>query len=232
MEASVAANAGGEGAAETAEAQAPAVDFSPVLQQIEQVGGRLGQVEQLIQQFAAPEGEGEEDDATLQALAEFYGAAGQEELAQPQAPEFNPEAASKFLSTLQGTFDSKVQEAIQPLMQEVTALRAGRDAEQLYTKYPEMKNPEVAKAAVDGAMQLAQAMGYPAESGRNAAAVEAFYKAMRYDQIAAGEVPVDELQHPTLEPGGGASPRGGLGATGGTARDIVAARGGNSFWGT
>lgn len=232
MEASVAAPAAaGEGAAETAGAQAPAVDFSPVLQQIEAVGGRLGQMEQMIQQFAAPEGEGGEDDATLAALAEFYGAGAQEQ-EQLQAPQFDADAAGKLVESLQGNVSTQVQQALAPVMQQLGALTASRHADMLQAELPELKKPEVAKAVIDGSVALAQAAGLDPSVGRNPDMVRAVYKAMRYDQIAAGEVPVDELQHPSLEPGGGASPRGGLGATGGTAQDILAARGGNSFWGT
>ncbi|WCB94496.1 hypothetical protein DSM104299_03233 [Baekduia alba] len=230
MEASVAAPAG-DGAAEAAEGQAPAVDFSPVLQQIEAVGGRLGQMEQLIQQFAAPDGEGEEDDATLAALAEFYGAGGQEQQ-QAQAPQFDADAAAKLVEAMQGNVSTQVQQALDPVMQQLGALTAKTNADMLQAELPELKKPEVAKAVIDGAVGLAQAAGLDPSVGRHPDVVRAVYKAMRYDQIAAGEVPVDELQHPSLEPGGGASPRGGVGATGGTAQDILAARGGNSFWGT
>lgn len=231
MEASVAAAGGAEGAAEAAEAQAPAIDFSPVMQQIEGIGGRLGQVEQLIQQFAAPEGEGEEDDATLAALAEFYGSGAQEQQQAPLAPQFDADAAGKLVEAMQGNVSTQVQQALAPVMQQLGALTAKTNADMLEAELPELKKPEVAKAVIDGSVGLATAAGLDPSVGRHPDVVRAVYKAMQYDRIAAGEVPVDSLNNPTLEPGGGASPHGGLGAMGGTAADIVAAGRGNSFWG-
>lgn len=232
MEASVAAPAA-DGTAEAADAQAPAVDLSPVLQQIEALGGRLGGMEQMVQQFVGPEAEGGGDeDATLAALAEFYGGQIPAEQQQVQQPQFNPEAASQLVEALEAKFGTQVQSAVEPLLQQVSALTAQAHADQLQTKYPELKDPEVAKAVVTGSMQMAQEMGFPPEAGKHPAAVSRFYESMRYQQIANGEVPVDSITNPTLEPGGGASPRGGIGSQGGTAADIVAARGGNSFWGT
>lgn len=231
MEASVAAAGAGEGAAEAAEAQAPGVDLSPVLQQIEAIGGRLGSMEQFIQDFAAPgDGEGEEDP-TLQALAEFYG--GQEpQVETPQAPEFNPEAATKLLEAMNGNVSTQIQQALAPVLQQLGGLTAKTNADMLKAEFPELGKPEIAKAVVDGAVALAEAAGLDPAVGRSPELVRAVYKGMRYDQIAAGEVPVDSITNPLLEPGGGASPRGGVGASGGTAQDILAARGGNSFWGT
>lgn len=230
MEASVAAGGapGAEGGEGMAEAQSPAVDLSPVLQQIEQVGGRLGQMEQLIQQFAPAEEEGGEDDAALQALAEFYGSQ-----VPGQGGELDPETASKLIDGLvEQKLGPQLNAAISPLIQQVEALRSQSDAQTLLKAFPEMADPKVAEAVVRGAEQHAVQMGVDPSLARRPGFIELVYKSQKFDQRAAGEVPVGDLNNPTLEPGGGASPRGGVGAQGGTAQDILAARGGNSFWGT
>lgn len=231
MEASVAVTGGGgEGTAETAEQASPAVDFGPVLQHLDslgsQIGERVGALEQQFQQFT---GDGEDEiDPTVAALAQMFGQDPEIEEQQVQTPpQIDP---AKLVEALQGTMDSRLQEALQPLTQQLGALTARTNADMLQAELPELKNPEVAKAVVEGAMALAQAAGLDPNAGRSPDVVRAVYKAMRYDQIAAGEVPVSELQHQGLEAGGGASPRGG------NEPDIVAqikaARGGNAFWGT
>jgi hypothetical protein len=189
MEASMAAEAGGgEGQAESAEVQAPQVDLSPVLQQIEQVGGRLGQVEALMNQFA------------------------------PQ------EEAEQRMS-------SAMEQQLSPLIQQIEQLRSQSDAQTLLKAFPEMADPKVAEAVVGGAQQAAVQMGVDPSLARRPGFIELVYKAQKFDQRAAGEVPVGDLNNPALEPGGGASPRGGLQDSANLAQEIVAARGGNSFWG-
>src|SRR4051812_29482517 len=101
MEASVAAGAagaGGEGAAEAAEAQvAPGVDLSPVLERIEQVGGRVGELATQFQQFQQGPDDGLEEgaDDALAALADLYGG-----LQQEQGAGIDAETASKLVDGL------------------------------------------------------------------------------------------------------------------------------------
>jgi hypothetical protein len=225
MEASMAAEAGGgEGQAESAEVQAPQVDLSPVLQQIEQVGGRLGQVEALMNQFA-PQEEAEEPDAALEALQEFYGN-------QMPGGELDAETASRLVDGLvEQRMSSAMEQQLSPLIQQIEQLRSQSDAQTLLKAFPEMADPKVAEAVVGGAQQAAVQMGVDPSLARRPGFIELVYKAQKFDQRAAGEVPVGDLNNPALEPGGGASPRGGLQDSANLAQEIVAARGGNSFWG-
>jgi hypothetical protein len=223
MEASMAGDAGADGG-EAQEAQAPGVDLSPVLQQIEQVGGRMGQMETMLQQLAQgpePEGEGEDDEA-LAALADLFG---------QQEQGVDADTASRLVDSLvEQRLGSHLNQAIAPLIEQVETLRSSADAQTLLQAFPEMANPEVAQAVVQQAAQAAQQMGVPPEMARRPGFIELVYKSQKFDQRAAGEVPVGDLEHQGLEPGGGASPRGG--AQPNTAQDILAARSGNSFWGT
>jgi hypothetical protein len=227
MEASMAAGAMGAEGGEAAEAQgAPGVDLSPVLERIDQVGGRLEQFETMLGQMQPPADEGDEgaDDA-LAALADLYGGL------QEQGAGIDAETASRLVDGLvEQRLGAQLNEVLGPVIQQVESLRANSDAQSLLTAFPEMSDMKVAEAVVQQATAAAQALGVPPELARRPGFIELVYKSQKFDQRAAGEVPVGDLQHQVLEAGGGASPRGGQQTN--TAQEILAARSGNSFWGT
>lgn len=229
MEASVAAGTGGEGTTEAAEGAAPAVDLSPVLEQVGAIGQRLDTFETTLQGLRGePEGDGGEgegvDDDTLAALAELFG---------PQAggQELDGETASRLVDGLvESKLNTQLQQALGPVVEQIERMQSANDAQSLLQAFPEMADPKVAEAVVTEAQRAAQSMGADPRFATRPGFIELVYKAQKFDQTAAGEVPVGDLAHRALETGSGASPRGGEAPN--LAKEIVAARGGNAFWGT
>lgn len=79
-----------------------------------------------------------------------------------------------------------------------------RDAQDLETRYPELRDQQAAQAAVDAAAKFAESVGMPDLAGLPQV-VELVYKASKVDAFAASEVPAGG-DHIGLEPGSGAAP--------------------------
>jgi hypothetical protein len=250
MEASVAAGAGpagGEGAPEGGGAQ-PTVDFGPVIQRVDQLGttfeSRLGQLEQTIGQLSGEPGALSDEDAALQQLQELFGGGGDQltadqqfaQLQQLQAAQGMPGVPQVDAETLSRAMDALVEqkltarmgETVTPLQEGLARMQSQMDADRLIQSIPELADEAKAQPILERAQARAQALG----AQMTPALIEDTYKLMRYDQVLAGEVPIEQLTNQDLEPGSGASPRGAV-ETGPTlAQQMRAARGGNSFWGT
>lgn len=229
MEASVAA--GGEAAqveGGAGEAQAPAVDLSPLMEQMGSISSRLDAYEPLLQQLAPQEEqetEGEEFD-----LSALYGGEEQEQGVDAQA-----------IAQLFQQMQQSAQQQGQATQQEMSQLRAmvsdmmvDRTAETLTQQFPKLADPQVAEATVTHARQVAQSIGLdPAvlQSPQGQAFLTLVIRAQEAEQYAAGELPVDGIRQHSLEAGAGAAP----GAQGGgptIAEQILSAgKAKNSFWG-
>ena len=227
MEASVAANGGADpGAAEAAatEQATPQVDLGPVLERLEALDGRLGRVEPAIAALT-PEQEAAEDPL-----------AGLEALFAPEEPDPMDQAGLDGRALIQGLqamqeqtssqTQQQMQEALAPLMQQVSQMQVRLDAEALTAKHPDLEKPEVFQPVVENARELAQRLGQP-ELSTSAQFIELVYLSELAKKVAAGEVPAGREGF-ELENGGGAP----SGDEPDSARRIVEARGGNAFWGT
>jgi hypothetical protein len=228
VEASVAQNGGqGDAAGAAAEQQsAPQVDLSPVLERLEGLDGRLGRVEPALAALA-PEEPGEQNP-----LAEL------EALFAPDEPDPADQAALDGRALLQGlqamqqqtssATEQQVQEALAPVMQQLSSLQVRLDAEALTQKHPDLEKPEVFQPVVENARELATRLGQP-ELSTSAQFIELVYLSELAKKVAAGEVPAGQGREFALENGAGGAP---AGDEPDIARGIVNSRGGNAFWGT
>lgn len=225
MEASVAEGtqqgAGGQGQ----EGQAAAApDFGPVLEQMNANFAALG--EQL--QGALGGGQQAADDGD-------EGAFEDDDLAYPEPGadgELDPEAAQEYLDNLvqqraKGVAQQEIQEALAPVMEALTEQRIEREATDLQTKYPQLRDPEVSEAVIERATGVVQQLGLSGDAAArlvtSGSFIELVFKAGLAEQQAAG-TPTDGLG---LEPAGGQGP---AQAEPNIARQVVDAGRPNNFW--
>lgn len=169
------------------------VDFSPLLDRLDEVSSDFGsRLESLEGRLPEPAAEPEPDP-----WAELVGSPEPEP--EPQEPAVDPRQLVQVLQ--QGT-QQEVARAVAPLMDTINQLQASHAAADLEARYPELKDPEVASAAVARAGELAQMMGMP-DLARNPVLVEQAFLASKAMQAAQSEVPADGAGL-TLEGGGGA----------------------------
>jgi hypothetical protein len=176
------------GAVEAAETTtSPSIDFSPVLSRVEELAGSVNNIQEQFSRFNQPE-EAEPEDP----WASLYG----------EEPDPEPEPALN-IDALRGALGQEMQGLLAPLQQELSELRTSRDLAQLKQEFPELSDPDVAKATGQQARALAESI-----AGDNAglltsnpAFIGLVRKAMVADQNAAGEVPAGG-DATTLEAGG------------------------------
>lgn len=215
-----AAAEGGEGA------QAPSVDLSPVLEQLGSLGQRMDSFDAQLQQFGQPaEEEGEEEGFDLSAL---YG---------EEQQGVDAQAIAQLFQQMQ---ESNQQQG-QATQQEMAALRAmvsdmlvDRTADTLLESFPKLADPKVAEATVNHAREVARSIGLDEgvlQSPQGRAFLTLVIRAQEAEQAAAGETPVGDIRHPSLEAGAGAAP-GARSEGPSIAEQILAAgKAKNSFWG-
>jgi hypothetical protein len=111
-------------------------------------------------------------DAALAALADLYGG-----LQQEQGAGIDAETASRLVDGLvEQRLSGALSQVLNPVIQQVEALRSNADAQTLLTAFPEMADPKVAKAVIDQAAQAAQQMGVDPSLARRPGFIELVYK--------------------------------------------------------
>lgn len=214
------------GAAEVAagEGGAGGLDLGPLQQHVEKLGQDLGQrLDGLEQRLPQPE-----DPYSRNDLGQFAGLDPQDPYQQQQGlqggqlppeqmygpdGELTPEAAQQQLAQMVNPMLAPLQQQNQQLAQQTAQLQQmmqelemDRGAEQLESKYPELREQEKADSLVASAAQMAQQIGSPDLVGRTGF-LELVLKAQRADAAAASETAA--TPGPALESAGGASLAGG-----------------------
>lgn len=206
-------------AGESGEATEAGLDLSPLMERLDEVasdfGSRLDRVEHQLAGEAEQEEPSNPWDELFQSEEDEEAGLDQRELLQAlrQAAE-------------QAT-QQQVQQAVAPLLQRVEALTIEQAARDLEARYPDLRDPEVAKDVVGHAQEWAARMGMP-DAARHPVMVEMAYLASRARQAAQSEVPAGD-GNVRLEGGGGA-PQQQAPSEEDIGRGIVSAFGGGSFW--
>lgn len=240
---SVPAESGGD-PGEAPGGQSPAVDLSPVLDRVGEIGQSVDQFNQRLEQFeqrlGQPEGDGYGDEYG----DDPYGP--DPEGADPFDPdgfvpdgeEMSPEQAQRWLDGViskraEAIAQQQVQQQVEPLMEQLDDLMADRTADEILAEFPEFADEERGKQFMEHAAGLVEQMGLPDEIAQKLVTSAPFLRtvaqATRQGQGERKEEPATETQDHPLEPAGGASLGGGEPDL---ARGIVQAGGGNRFWGT
>jgi hypothetical protein len=199
------ADAGSNGDAGAAEAaQAPAVDLSPITNQLGEITSRLDRYDAVLtpqqQQEQAPD---------PWDFSDVWDPEGQQQPEQPQQPEVDlQQLTQRMQGATQQQIQAAIAEALAPVNQNLSNIQADQDAAYLTESYPEFADPEFAENMIRTVDQVAAQMGLDPGYGRSAAFIEMVYKQQKYDQQARGEVPVGGLTHNDLEGGSGAVPGG------------------------
>lgn len=206
MEASVAGQAGGEGAAQgegegAADQQGP--DVSALAEQLGSLSAgqeAMREVLQQLQQTAAqePAAEGEEEQPFD--LASFL------EEVDPLDPD---QLKSAVASAVENGQKDVVQQHIAPLVEQLQNLQFEQDAARLFQEFPELADEKVAEPILKPgglADQLAEELGLPKEAAHKPAVVRAAYMMSRAAQAAQEEEGAESPAAAHLEGGSGARP--------------------------
>jgi hypothetical protein len=186
----------------TETAESPAVDTSAITDRVEQLASEFGGFRQLIEsrlpEPSAPEAE-EEPDPWAALLGE------EEEEPEPQGPQYDPR---QLQQVMQQAIEQGIEQRVGPLHDMVSQLTTQQNLNDLYTRFPDMKDPEVSKATGQAARQLAEQIVGPEHAHvltNNPEFIANVHMARAGQERAAGEVPAtgDTTQ---LEGGGGAAP--------------------------
>lgn len=171
------------------------VDLSPLMDRLDEVSSDFGsRLESLEGRLPEPTAEPEPDP-----WAELIGSPEPE----PEEPAVDPRQFVQALQqATQASTQQQVEQIVGPLMSEVQQMRVNQAAQDLETRYPDLKDPEVAASAVEQAMEWAARMGQPGQAP-HPALVELAFLASKAQQAAQSEVPADGA-NVTLEGGGGA----------------------------
>src|SRR3954470_10023051 len=188
-------SAGAEGAAENAGSEAAepatAVDLSPVLEQLGQIGGRLESLETGFQQFGGQEQQQEgEADAGFeeQGYDDLFGPDGSLDGATVSA------LMQQMQESGQESTQKAIQEALAPIVQRVEDMQIDNDAASLIEEFPEFSDPQVAETVVNNAFSFAKENGIDMAMARRPGFIAMVHKAQKYDQHAAGETPVGQVR--------------------------------------
>lgn len=180
-------------------------DFGPIFERFDQLGASVQDIGERVGQFEHLMSSGEEfgfaEEPDLASMLGL-GGAGDEYGYEPDA--MQAEQAQRVLQLI-GQRDQAMQQQLASIGQELADLRLARGAEDLEQRYPELQEPDAARAAVQAATQWAEGVGQP-ELALNPSVVELVYKASKADERAAAEVPAGGEGFVRLEGGGGAVP--------------------------
>ena len=102
--------------------------------------------------------------------------------------------------------DSRLQERIQPYLQEQYEEKRIEQVQALEQKYPELATPDKAQPLVEMAEQLARTLGEPGLA-YEAPFLETIYLRMKAEQVQADERSAGDDREASVESGGAASPR-------------------------
>lgn len=123
-------------------------------------------------------------------------------------PNVTPEqAAEQLAKVMDERATEKAQELVKPLMDQVGEIRAEREVDTLVTEFPELGEPETAKAVLSYAEDAAKLVGNP-ELATNVQFIRQCYMAGRAAQLAQQQRGAGPSNAATLEGAGGASPGG------------------------
>lgn len=176
---------------------APAHD--PIADRMDQLTGTVGDLVsnfQAFQQSQQPAAEPEPDP-----WASLFG--------EPE-PEPDPQQGLDP-AALQNAFQTALQQANAPLMQQVQQLQQQAAREQLLTRIPALKDPAVADATVNAMFQSLTASGASEQTIQwalqNPDQIALHFEAAEAKKLAAGQAPASE-HVPGVESAGGALPGG------------------------
>lgn len=172
-------------------------DFSPVMDRIDQIEATIGPVAEWVQsQQAPPEAQGEDyADFVNRLFAGEEAPAETEQEQQAQLPQVftDPQA---FQQLLDRAVQEKLDKTVGPELEAGRQDRQQREINELMTKYPALKEQDVAGPVVQAAQQfayeLAQRLGQPELADtlwRQPGVVEQMYLAEQARQTSGAEVP-------------------------------------------
>lgn len=198
-----------EGGAETTAQQAESqVDLSPIHDRMEQL---TSLVQDLGTRIPAAEPEPDPDPFDGWDDSGLFG--------EPE-PQDNTQAARAALADLvtRGS-QAQIEKALGPIMERLERVDVRTSARELEAEFPQLKNPEIARAVVGDAQEiafeLAESLGLDEQGAmrlsRSPRLIRMAYQASEAVKAAEAETPADDAVT-ELESGGGASP-GGTGKT-------------------
>jgi hypothetical protein len=148
----------------------------------------------------------------------------------------SPEQAAQYLDQLvdkraSQITQTQVQQAVEPLIQELDDIRTEREAQTFLRQFPEFADEQRAEQFMQHAQSVVEQLGIPEEQAGRLISSSSFLsivaKAARHEEAGRSEVPADQAREQPLEPAGGANLGGG---EQNPALDIVRAGSRNSFW--
>lgn len=196
---------------------APAHD--PIADRMDQLTGTVGD---LVSNFQAFQQSQQPAEPEVDPMAPWAALWGEEEAA--------PEPVQQGLdpAALQSAFQTALQQANAPLMQQVQQLQQAQARETLLAQIPALKDPAVANATIEAMHQSLTSSG--AEPGfiqwalQNPGQIALHFKAAEAEKLAAGQAPASE-HVPGVESAGGALP----GGNGAPVNPVHQAYGANSY---
>lgn len=173
-------------------------DLSPVFDRLDQLGGMVSQLTETFQAQNQPAQEPE-----VNWWESLYGEQAPEEpqFQQPQAPQLDANA-------LQQAVQQAIQQSNAPLMAQLQQLQQQQALNDLTTKIPQLKDPEVATATQQRLMQSIAHLPQEIQQqlAWDANYVELVFKAAEAEKLAGAQEPAGESTQ--LETAGGAHPGG------------------------
>lgn len=149
----------------------------------------------------------------------------------------DPQQAAQWLDQLvnnraEKVSQQQVQQAVEPLIQELDDFRTEREAQTFLRQFPEFSDEGRAEQFMEHAQGVVEQLGVPEEVAGRLISSSSFLgivaKAARHEEAGRSEVPADQAREQPLEPAGGANLGGG--GEQNPALDIVRAGSRNSFW--
>jgi hypothetical protein len=225
-----AGNDGGTGEQPGAPSESQGIDFSPVLDRVNEIGQQVGSFAERLEALQSPaepdqgpDTGGYEDDPSLGMP--------------PDDVYDDPQKAQQWLDNLvqeraSRVADERVQQAIEPLVQQLDDFTMEREAKQFATEFPDIAGDEQrAEQFMQHAESLVEQLGVPDAVAAKLVSSGSFLRivaqAARHEEAGRQEVPADQAREPQLEPAGGANLGGG---EPNLAQQIVNARPGGGFW--
>lgn len=182
---------------EATEEAAPQVDFSPVMDRLEEIGGRLGNLEPLLAQNGAESPEPEE----LPSLEDFLAQYEQEPAGGAFEPTADPQALEEYLSRRdqqnREQWEREAEEKYGAPLQHIQQHLQNQSIDQLEEEYPALQDPAVAKEVAAETKALAQRFGVDPSADLVELVVLARAGRRAAEQEAPAGDPEVQLEHPS-----------------------------------